>query len=134
MPSRKITRKEWIEALKSGKYKQGTKVLCRQDGAMCCLGVAMELTGFDRSEDYYSEYDEIIPAYFYIVPTDFGNVKRFDFPHNSFINELALDQQVVWDGMPRCQANVLANLNDLGYTFEQIADLLIFDSWARGLE
>lgn len=32
----------WVEALRSGEYKQGRGVLCR-DGKYCCLGVAAEI-------------------------------------------------------------------------------------------
>lgn len=30
---------KWIEALRSGKFRQGRGDLCSDDGAMCCLGV-----------------------------------------------------------------------------------------------
>ena len=34
--------KKWVAALRSGKYKQGRGVLCR-NGQYCCLGVACEV-------------------------------------------------------------------------------------------
>lgn len=37
-------RKQWIEALRSGRYKQGSGRLKSQDG-YCCLGVAAEILG-----------------------------------------------------------------------------------------
>lgn len=40
----KITKKKWIDALRSGKYEQGTHALCR-DGKYCCLGVLAKITG-----------------------------------------------------------------------------------------
>lgn len=33
----------WIEALESGKYTQTKEILHKQDGTMCCLGVACNL-------------------------------------------------------------------------------------------
>jgi hypothetical protein len=39
-------RRLWVEALRSGKYKQGFKALCRDDcgsKTYCCLGVACEV-------------------------------------------------------------------------------------------
>lgn len=33
----------WLKALGSGKYKQGTRMLCDKDGNMCCLGVLTDL-------------------------------------------------------------------------------------------
>ncbi len=38
--------KKWVELLRSGKYRQGTSLLCRHDDGVtsyCCLGVACEL-------------------------------------------------------------------------------------------
>ena len=35
--------KEWVKALRSGRYKQTTGVLCSKDGAYCCLGVAARI-------------------------------------------------------------------------------------------
>lgn len=37
-------KEKWIAALRSGKYEQGTGFLCK-DGAYCCLGVLMEVSG-----------------------------------------------------------------------------------------
>jgi hypothetical protein len=34
--------KQWTDALRSGEYKQGRSVLCR-DGKYCCLGVLCEI-------------------------------------------------------------------------------------------
>jgi hypothetical protein len=39
---KKEFRKKWIEALRSGKYKQGREYL-KKDGFHCCLGVACEI-------------------------------------------------------------------------------------------
>lgn len=48
----KAIKKEWIEALRSGKYKQGQGSLYR-DGAYCCLGVL-----FDATQDGYWRYED----------------------------------------------------------------------------
>lgn len=34
---------KWVEALRSGKYKQAKGQLCDKNGAMCCLGVLREI-------------------------------------------------------------------------------------------
>lgn len=46
-------RKQWVRALKSGKYKKGVTALRRTDDTYCCLGVKMDLEGFvwDISHD-----------------------------------------------------------------------------------
>jgi hypothetical protein len=38
-------RKRWVEALRSGNWKQGKYCLRSVDGSFCCLGVAAELLG-----------------------------------------------------------------------------------------
>lgn len=37
--------KKWVEALRSGEYKQGRGQLCDMKGRFCCLGVACDLSG-----------------------------------------------------------------------------------------
>ena len=41
-------RLKWIEALKSGKYKQVREILKRKDQGYCCLGVACEISGLGK--------------------------------------------------------------------------------------
>lgn len=36
-------KKRWVAALRSGKYKQGTKQLCDFRGRFCCLGVYADI-------------------------------------------------------------------------------------------
>ncbi len=57
-------KKKWVEALRSGKYKQGKKVLRSGNEKFCCLGVLCDLlvprsewtvesTGWDDERFYY---------------------------------------------------------------------------------
>lgn len=41
---------KWVEALRSGKYKQGARYL-KKNGRYCCLGVLCEITGFQSLSD-----------------------------------------------------------------------------------
>lgn len=36
--------KQWVEALRSGKYKQGRKALKNRDNEFCCLGVLCDIS------------------------------------------------------------------------------------------
>ena len=133
-----ITRKQWIEALKSGKYKQTTQVLGNTVGH-CCLGVACEIAGFEKMLD-----DD---AYLYMIPDGDGwpREQRTVLTYN-MSRKLRLNDEyfvIPYDLLIRLDAvsphgwsleSLLMTLNDRGYTFEQIADLLIFDSWLRGIE
>lgn len=45
-------KKKWLEALRSGDYKQGTSILKNND-RYCCLGVACSVAGYERTLDSY---------------------------------------------------------------------------------
>lgn len=48
-------RKKWVEALRSGKYKQGKEYLAQEIGeetVFCCLGVACELVTPEHEQAY----------------------------------------------------------------------------------
>ena len=50
---------KWIEALRSGKYKQGRLALRTRDDHFCCLGVLCDISGVweENGQHYSSEYD-----------------------------------------------------------------------------
>ena len=41
----KENREKWLEALRSGKYKQALSTLKNNEAAYCCLGIACEISG-----------------------------------------------------------------------------------------
>lgn len=105
----------WVEALRSGHYKQGTGLLCK-NGAYCCLGVAAEL--FATPETRRETRDD-------------GAI-RFDgavsvAPH--YVTE-ALDL-ITDTGSITSRCLSLASLNDEGLTFDQIADVIT--NWSDDL-
>jgi len=71
-------RKAWLEALRSGEFRQGTGYLCQNDPNnekedsplfFCCLGVACEkVLGLTRERrgDFVWKYDTEDEEYFYI--------------------------------------------------------------------
>lgn len=92
---------KWIAALRSGEYKQGMGGLRRYvygDVVYCCLGVVCEVMGYHyRSEVYETETGHVVHVDKLVV--------------GDFENELALKQQAH-----------LAEMNDRGWTFTDIAD------------
>lgn len=112
-------KKLWVDALRSGEYKQGRCFLRSKDNRWCCLGVLSEL---------------------YRIVT--GNGKWLDYQTDVYIlniNSLeagSLLPRVVaeWAGLKieadgRLQGCLLGEqcatfYNDRGYTFEHIADLI----------
>lgn len=50
---------KWLEALRSGKYSQTTKVLQDSTG-FCCLGVLCDVANPDAWQDFEWEYGDIV--------------------------------------------------------------------------
>jgi hypothetical protein len=101
-------RKLWVEALRSGKYQQARAQLHDDDGAMCCLGVACDVSGLDEWQGrygglYYGGKYAVLPA----------PVKHW----------LGLRDNTGEFG-PNLNDYSLANRNDKGATFAELADLI----------
>lgn len=101
--------RKWIEALRSGKYKQGRALLCGAEG-YCCLGIACEVLESPR--------------------TVVGRVTSFRghdaFPHRTDAERLKLRSTsglIVGGPMLRGK-DWLAGANDEGATFSEIADFI----------
>jgi hypothetical protein len=94
MELRKVTRDEWVAALRSGDYKQGDKVLCNSRGnAFCCLGVLGRLAGMPKARLKGQPWTKAIAdLYDTLLPDDGGE------PLQTF-----------------------ATMNDQGYPFSDIA-------------
>ena len=103
-------KQKWIEALRSGKYKQGQSCLKNTDNAYCCLGVLVHVF-----EAYHGlKFDQKINDSYNAV--EFGS-----FCSKSVPPELVID----WLGITPKHQTLLMNLNDKhGCSFAGIADLL----------
>jgi hypothetical protein len=95
----KKERKDWINALLSGNYKQTTNTLARS-GKYCCLGVYGKVVGID-------DYEMTNRG----VPAELNSDNRTKYPRCL----LAESNQ------KRSFTMKLANMNDNGKTFKQIA-------------
>lgn len=72
---RESIKKKWIEALRSGKYKQGRNELKNEKDEMCCLGVLCQVykeivkkkgIGFDSNGEFIDSEgnsDKYVPSY-----------------------------------------------------------------------
>lgn len=93
----------WLEALRSGDYKQGTGRLCRVDDEgneeHCCLGVLAEVIGMDK--------DDSNALRMYAVP---GDLQSY--------SSVMLDSSV----LPGVVQTDLSRWNDNGHNFAFIAD------------
>lgn len=106
---------KWVEALRSGEYKQGKGNL-KQDGNFCCLGVLCDISKQGEWESvkvngslnlirgYYDGFTSYLPT----------SVEKWAGISSS--NGLFLDEKN-WE-------TSLSSLNDKGHSFEEIADII----------
>ena len=87
-------KKKWLNALRSGDYPQGREFLQDSEGNYCCLGVLCETTGNASNRDMLQP-----------------------FPINDPANELPKP----FCGLSPKMQSKLAEMNDEGFTFEEIA-------------
>lgn len=107
--------KKWVEALRSGKYKQTKHMLERPDGSCCCLGVACRVAienGVElNAEQVLSGRDDCIA---------FGG-ETLSLP-KSVQDWLGLKDR---EGMLQDPLrSTLSGKNDVGATFSEIADII----------
>lgn len=107
-PTPQELRKQWVDALRSGKYRQGQRRL-RIDGGFCCLGVLCDL---HPEAGQWKEYG---------VEVTLASHEFVSHGWRSAANappELYAAMQLPF------HADYLAMLNDQGYSFEQIANII----------
>jgi hypothetical protein len=115
-----LNQSKWVEALRSGKYKQGKAALCT-DGNFCCLGVAAEL---------FKTEDTVVKTFLVKVDNSLG--EAIDTPLTSYDGEDSCAPNYVIEALGLytiCGGNLLGittltEENDYGVTFEKIADLI----------
>lgn len=117
----KIVIREWVDALRSGEYEQGTGQLSR-DGEYCCLGVLCELAHkkglLDKDIDSLGSGN--------VIYTD-GDDRDEMMPPVSIRRWAGIDDWTVEreDEDEDWVETELAVLNDdNGYSFDEIADLI----------
>lgn len=102
-------RKLWVEALRSGKYTQARHRLRRGD-AMCCLGVACEISGLGAWSDMG----------IYLVQGGRDSMMILPEPVKDWLG-LSRTDSAFGSGYDAPQ---LTEMNDGGKTFAEIADVI----------
>lgn len=97
----------WVEALRSGKYKQGRKVL-KKGKNFCCLGVLCDIT----KDELGLEWNARIPA------SDSLDGERLFLPLS------VKDYAGLSARNPGVGVKALSDMNDTGVKFNRIADLI----------
>lgn len=97
----------WVNALRSGKYKQVQGSLCKYN-SFCCLGVLCEIA-----------LENNVPIK---ITTEDDN-KVYD-GHSIYLPKIVQDWAGLKNHMGRVNGSCLADMNDYGYTFEYIAQTI----------
>ena len=117
--------KKWVEALRSGKYKQGFGQLKNRQNEYCCLGVLCDLAekeGMDFGEEWVSDghYGWRAGLKVGLIP---ASVKEWVGLENSTSSYL--------EDTHNHTGSSLAAANDARRTFSEIADII--ESEPKGL-
>lgn len=107
--------RKWIDALRSGNYKQGREALRTDDDEFCCLGVAADQVEGIKWQDGVGDRCCIA-----VFPN--GNIATALLPQ-PYGDLLGLE---VADLDKYCSVIqwVLADMNDAGWSFSEIADAI----------
>lgn len=117
---------KWVSALRSGDYEQGMDSLRTVKGEFCCLGVLCDILWPDQwARDGHGDRPEE-------TWWNEGNGRSFYYLTDSTMAELGLDEETVDDTQVRAAAEgdylslagYFAHLNDLGASFDEIADAI----------
>ena len=109
----KEKKKRWVEALRSGGYRQGKSRLCKDD-SYCCLGVACDLF----VDDYWVESGLKAGEYYIGERT----VTKYPFWRECMSSQMPRAKDLKAIGLTKEQAEDLASRNDAGDSFKEIAD------------
>lgn len=117
-------KKVWLDALRSGQYSQGNGKL--YDGeSFCCLGVLCDLHSKITGEGQWTVNDDINRYYY-----------KPAHPESWSCSEVLPREVVQWAGLNNGNPSVgeyscgnrtygsIAELNDYGYTFKSLADII----------
>jgi hypothetical protein len=116
--------KEWVEALRSGKYVQSKQALRSSgcDNGFCCLGVLCEISGLHGWEATKNSAD--MHVWLYNGTADYLPTDVKDWAG------LQSENPKIYNDEVSHHVYILSNLNDLeGYDFDAIADL-IEENWS----
>jgi len=102
-------RKQWVDALRSGKYQQGRGLL-RDGNKFCCLGVACDISGLGAWVTYRRYTDFVVRG---------GHTEQIELP----------DEVMEWLGVQHNDVMMnnetsLSKINDDGTSFNEIADII----------
>jgi hypothetical protein len=119
-------RKKWLEALRSGDFKQAKGCLKKQTKGEirhCCLGVAAELAGVQSQRDEHSLGSGVFHFRFQDEGLAFEQSQMLPEGGMEWLGLNTDDPHINLKDKDDCYLN-LAGLNDRGWSFAKIADAI----------
>lgn len=128
-------KKKWIDALRSGEYKQGKSFL-QKHNLFCCLGVLCDLHSKENDEGFWQEAQpgETSGGLFYgLFIDDKKELKYSIHVSSSSLPPVVIDwankgipANIVIDKIGEINGNYIAltQLNDSGKSFAEIANII----------
>lgn len=107
---------KWIEALRSGKYNQAREILYNGEG-YCCLGILCDISGLGKwteDREYINTFGD---------DSSLTTLPEFVFTAMGFYESNPIPLQGMNLDIRKGDGS-LAELNDNGFTFSQIADII----------
>ncbi len=104
----------WASELRSGKYKQGQKVLCSIEGKnvkYCCLGVLMHIMKVPYKKNEHGNKVYLADGTGYTASLS-----------DSLVKDAEMND--VWGGSKREKFESLCTMNDTGKSFREIAQYI----------
>jgi len=117
-------KEKWLAALRSGEYPQSAHALRSNEG-YCCLGVLCDLYRLENPSRWVEDHDDLGTA---AVEWDPKRAVSIVVPPMVVMRWAGLSEQNpcvnLEDDEGEERVTDLANLNDSGLTFEQLADVI----------
>lgn len=110
---------QWLEALRSGKYAQ-TKAALQTAEGFCCLGVLCDLYSKETGTEWEPPRGD--NGKFKVMLGSSGGLPGEVMKWSGVLNRYGALPE--WFPKDRDDYNFLANLNDSGMPFNQIADII----------
>ncbi len=122
-------KEKWIAALRSGEYSQGDGKL-RSDKGFCCLGVLCDLYAqepFTQGWKFNGEYEESplpMDYWYFDGESEFLPESVMKWAGLSISNPIVKMNVEEEDEMSWSYQDEISNLNDSGYSFTELADII----------
>jgi hypothetical protein len=122
-------KEKWIAALRSGEYAQASERLRSNDG-FCCLGVLCDLYAqepFTQGWKFNGEYEESplpMDYWYFDGESEFLPQSVMEWAGLSLPNPLVKLDFEEEDEMSWSYRDEISNLNDSGYSFTELADII----------